>query len=511
VAREDGFAYERNGHWYWGVYLRDDRKHRRPAPPLPDGSPAQERHARALAAAKQRAYDAGQWDPDAPPPPAPERFGAYVLEWLGKQTYETAKKEKRAAERYLADCPVASVPVRDLRPRHGIELVEHLKSRPSKRGDTIGYSAVVSTFNACERALDRAVVDEVLAANPFRIDAVHKILPDKKDKVPGARAGWRFTPAELVALTTSPLLKPDRRVLNALVFWTGMRPGEFRALRVRDLDLELDPLGRITLARAIKSVTRAEGETKTGAIKDVPVLPPLAAVLREWLERGWRDAMKRGPEANDLVIPSVRGRARGMPRNESAANRAFKADQVALGISKPKHERHLYCARHTLVRMLRDAGARREVVKWATHAPPRSVYDGYADAPAWDVLCAEFEKLLQKLPAEVTSQVTPAATAAEKPVDSPESRRKHRGIERSDRVSERRGSSPKVLPFRPRERRNATAGDTSEMAQVTRVTWDEEPPLDPGEAARRCEGELWSWHDRELAEGLGGAAARGRE
>jgi integrase len=408
-------------------------------PPRADGKPLDLLYAKSRALDLQREYDAGTWDPDAPdlepqaqaPTPATRTFFAYVEAWGKKLAYESAPKDRTTIARRLKGCPAADLSVTDLRPRHGIELVQYLKGLPSERGGTLGWNAVVSTFNLAERALDQAVLDQLLPANPLRMDAVHKVLPERKDKVAGARARWRFTPEEIHHLTHWHQLLPDRRVLYALVFWTGARPGELRALRVHDLDFDAQPLGRITLARAIKSVSRVEGETKTGAIKEVPMLPLLHAALRAWLEFGWPALMGRGCKPTDLVIPSVRGRCKGAPRNDVTANRAFKEDQKLLGFANP---RHLYCARHTLVRLLRDAGASRDVVRWATHAPPKSVYDGYADAPAWEVLCAEFAKVLrllgqggsggfargfappQTIPAQNTNEIKPAE-------------RKHRRIE----------------------------------------------------------------------------------
>jgi hypothetical protein len=47
--------------------------------------------------------------------------------------------------------------------------------------------------------------------------------------------------------------------------------------------------------RAIKSVSRRVGRTKTGAKKYAPVHPALDVILRDRLEHGWRGSIGRNP------------------------------------------------------------------------------------------------------------------------------------------------------------------------------------------------------------------------
>ncbi len=174
----------------------------------------------------------------------------------------------------------------------------------------------------------------------------------------------------------------------ALLFLTGMRFGESAALRWRDWDRSVTPLTRITLTRAIKSVSRREGGTKTGAKKLVPVHPALEAILGAWRAAGWERTMKRAPGPDDLVAPSGRGKSRGRPPNSSAANRTFQKHQVALGL-RPRTQ---HVARHAFISLAQDDGADGSVLRWVTHAPPRSAFDGYSRAQ-WQQLCSAVAKL----------------------------------------------------------------------------------------------------------------------
>ncbi len=474
--KSKGTVVRRNGRWYSVNTLPDGARHWTRIPD--DGAPLSRDDAREFARQLQKRIDAG-FDPRiklAAPAPRAIGFYDYVVQFVERQSYESAARELRAVRRYLAHCPIAAVSVASLRPRHALALLEHLKALPSQRGGRLGASMVITTYNVAARALDGAPLDELLTDNPFRSKAVVAKLPAKVDKVPGQRATWRLGLDAIRALTTAAAVPSDRRTLYALVFFTGCRPGEFRALRFRDLDFDADPMPRLTLARAIKSDSGAEGDTKTGAHKEVPMLPPLVAILRAWQATGWAQAMGRAPGADDLVIPSVRGRHKGQPRNQSATNRTFRRDQTAVGLETT---RHMYAARHTFVRMLRDAGASREVTRWATHAPPSSVLDNYAHAPPWPVLCAEFAKLAPTLGGlSVDASVDAAPNSA---------------VESNGSTAESKRQTTPGIPRNPAGNELGADADSGGSLPLSLT------PSTLSERARLTEGALWGWHDRYLA------------
>lgn len=89
-------------------------------------------------------------------------------------------------------------------------------------------------------------------------------------------------------------------------------------------------------------------------------------MLRAWHATRWAAMMGRAPEPDDHVLPAVRGRGKGKPRNTSASNRAFKADQGMLGIAPARHQ---HCARDTLISLAQDDGADPAVLERITHCP----------------------------------------------------------------------------------------------------------------------------------------------
>lgn len=409
-----GSAYEKRGVIYVSVTLRDGRW-ARPCPPRRDGVPVDLIHARAVAAELQRRYDAHEWTPEleakqlVPPTPTsptgtnaptsdqPATSGAgktvlaFVREWAHAQRYETAPKDQRTVERYLRPAAIAALPIADLKPKHVLGFISWLRDYPSARGGTLAPRTVRNAYDVLRRALDAAVIEELVVANPCH--AIRGRLPSIEDKNPLARESWLYPREDVVRLLTDERILPVRRVAYALQFLTGLRIGELAVLRFRDYDPMMKPLGRLTIARAVKSVSGKEAQTKTAAIKRVPVHPTLAVILDEWKARGWAAYMGRAPEAGDLVVPNQHGR----PRNTNRHNRDLGRDCRRIGVTR----RHQHAMRHTFISLVQDDGADGSVIRWITHAPPRTAFDGYTRGQ-WTRLCAELEKLAIGLGASTT-------------------------------------------------------------------------------------------------------------
>ena len=485
-----GSAYERRGGIVIAVSLwRSGGRWVRLCPPRADGVPVDLIHARAVASDLQRRYDAELWVPDAetrepaeppptPPPAWPSVTPVYppvvpvpppvvpvpppvaaarettVLDharaWIKTEQYESASRDSASIERYLAPSEFGKMLVGEVRARHVLGFIRWLGELPSQRGGTLAPRTVRNVYDVVRRSLDAAVIEELLTANPCH--ALHKKLPAIEDKDPGARQGWIYTRDEVERLIADPALLPDRRVSYAILFLTGMRFGEFAALRWKDWDRTLQPLTRLTIWRAIKSVTKREAQTKTGAVKLVPVHETLNTLLTAWRERGWRELIGRDPTDEDLVMPSRSGSVRGV----HAGNRYLREDSQRLGI----RVRHQHCARHTLISLAQDDGADGSVLRWVTHAPPRSAFDGYT-RQQWGRLCAELCKLRISLreikepsapPAKTTrpwveaqrrkgfasSSASTRRGASASARDCSVTRRKHTGIEPAVRRVERR-------------------------------------------------------------------------
>jgi integrase len=306
----------------------------------------------------------------------------YARRWIKTQRYESAPNDAARIDLYLAQSPIADAPLSELRPRHILAYIEWLRDRPSARGGTLAPRTIRNAYDTLRRALDAAVIDELIVANPC--GPIRRRLPAIEDKDPAARGDWLYTREEIVRLIEDARIPEVRRVSYALQFLTGLRIGELAVLRWKDFDPAMKPLGRITITRAKKSVSMREAQTKTSAVKLVPVHPVLAAIISRWHEHGWAAYLGHAPSPGDLIVPNQFGLA----RNTNRHNRDLGRDCAKLGIP----HRHQHAMRHTFITHVQDDGADGSVIRWITHAPPRTAFDSYTRGQ-WTRLCAEIGKL----------------------------------------------------------------------------------------------------------------------
>lgn len=156
--------------------------------------------------------------------------------------------------------------------------------------------------------------------------------------------------------------------------------------------------------------------------------PTLACILRDWIDTGWAKAMGREPQVDDLVIPlpaTTQGPAGRMRTNSRTLKDLHEAHDL-LGMRR----RRVHDLRHTMISLTRTDGGHKDIVRRATHQPPKEVIEGYTHFE-WDVVCREISKLnldigvatapspARAVPAPYVSNpdkfATPLATSARRP------------------------------------------------------------------------------------------------
>jgi integrase len=170
----------------------------------------------------------------------------------------------------------------------------------------------------------------------------------EKPPVPRGSDIQVFSPEEVWALVRAAASEQDAALYLTAAF-TGLRMGELRALRWRDVDFA----GQAVRVRA----SYAEGHLttpKSGKVRAVPLAPDVASALAQLgRRRFWT-------EDDDLVFAGVAG---GYLDN-SALRRRYKASLAAAGL-RPLRFHDL---RHTFgTRMIAKADIRR-VQEWMGHA-----------------------------------------------------------------------------------------------------------------------------------------------
>lgn len=212
-----------------------------------------------------------------------------------------------------------------------------------------------------------------------------------EDKDPGWRPTARFTAEELAALIFDPRIPMDRRVQYALMSVGFLRDGEMAGLRWGRILRDRPPL------HGMHIMSSYEDRTKTRVERMVPIHPVLQGLLDEWRAAGWPAMMGRAPEPADLMLPCPAPLNRG-PRKPLGAmrdkNYVWKRITKDLAILGLRHRR-AHDLRRSGISLAQDCGADRNVLNWATHAPPKDVMGLYTSL-AWATLCAEVAKL--KLP-----------------------------------------------------------------------------------------------------------------
>jgi integrase len=305
---------------------------------------------------------------------------AYAKDWLEDRRARDvgAYFDERSRFRNHIVPALGQLRLGEIRPHHVRDFLRELRTKPSVRGGTLAPRSIRHVYATLRQALHDAVVDELIPANPVQVKKSD--LPAKADKDPR----WRKTAVfarEEVELLISPNdeVPDDRRVAYAVEFLTGARPGEVSALRWRDYDRSAEPLGRLSVATAYSTRLRREKATKTERPREIPVHPTLASVLGEWRLEGWARSFGHRPGLDDLIVPAREG---GM-RDVGWALRCFHRDLEKLGLRRRRH----YDSRRTFISLALGGGARKDLLRWITHAPG-DVFDGYT-SPPWASLCEQ--------------------------------------------------------------------------------------------------------------------------
>lgn len=382
-------ARQKGERWYARIRLNDGTRYEW-AIPVPAGEPPLTKgEADAYAIKMQSQYDAGKWDPrtqatqsesDACMPGAKVPTVLQLArQWATAQHHPSAAEEARLIGRHIAHAAIASMPVTEVRPRHVVEFLSWLRARPSRKGGTTAPRTMRCVYSVLQRVLQHGVMLEVINASPCVIP--RSAMPALNDKVPGSRAGWVFTAAEVRTLIDDTRLDPTDRMVHALLFCAGLRAGELAALRWSDWDRDAKPLHALHVARSMERYSGDEKATKTGVVRKVPVHPRLQAKLAAWWQHGWERVHGRAPKAHDRIVPMVDSLA--------ALTQVHLYDRFQRSLQTVElRRRRVHDTRRTFITLLRDGGARQDVVASLTHTSRRTIIDAYSSL-SWDTLCRE--------------------------------------------------------------------------------------------------------------------------
>lgn len=319
-----------------------------------------------LIVARRRQLVAGSWTPGTLRPEGLLLWD-YAEVWIDRQFRRGLKTAKLLEQRTRSHLlpRLGERTLAGLRPRTVIDFVSELKSGP------LAPRTVHHVYN-CLRSICRdAVIDEILPATPCVLPP--GTLPKRRDRDPAWRATAIYTRDEVRLLARDARVPWIRRVLYAMFVFTGMRVGEVVGRRWKDLELEVQPLGRLTVA------SQYRGEPlKTDVPRSVPVHPSLHAILEDWRRAGWPHHFGRAPNGDDWTVPQRNGNM----WTSSRCTWHQKRDLRRLGL----RHRRLHDLRRTFITLARADGADKEVLRRVTHGVSTDIVDLYTSYP-WKTIC----------------------------------------------------------------------------------------------------------------------------
>lgn len=264
----------------------------------------------------------------------PDTLGDYFATWTDRhprseRTNATNEHRiSRLTDVEVEGIPLKAWPLRELRRRHALVLVDHML-RTEGRATT----GAVGILRALSAMAEDAITDEVCDLNPFKGVRIRANDP---------RAQKRRRPIRVFSFEEMHRFAKAAGRYEALVRTftdTGLRLGEVLPLRAEDFDRETLKVRRTAHEGTILEGTKTDhGEEEAGRV--VPVPATLAWMLEAQINLN-------GPDG-ELIFTTPRGR---MWRERTFYRDVWKPTQEAAGLDIRPHE-----CRHSYVSHLRASG-----------------------------------------------------------------------------------------------------------------------------------------------------------
>ncbi len=311
----------------------------------------------------------------------PVTVSRFSSSWLKEREKHVRTWKNDASVMRLHVLPtLGSMRLDEVRAKHLVDLVRSWRSKVE--AERMAPKSIYNAYSTVSALFRDAELEGLISYNPCKL--TKRQLGPKVDADPEWRPTAVFTLAELELLISDERVPMDRRVLYALEGIAALRHGEASGLLWRNVQPELEPLGMLYVA-----FNYQHPMPKGDVCRPVPIHPTLAAILAEWKLHGWARMMGRPPTADDLVLPLPPGAKskHGRWRRKGYSYDGLERDLEVLGF---RHRRG-HDLRRTMISLCRSNGAIRDILRRATHKPPKEVIEGYTTYE-WQVVCAEVAK-----------------------------------------------------------------------------------------------------------------------
>ena len=312
--------------------------------------------------------------------------GQYLRAWLLTRENRTAKNDRSRMKYYVLPKEwFVEMPIADVRPRHVIQLIHELKKTIGHRTrKKLTPKTVANTYTALRTMFRDARIAELTSVDPCVIPKgliTHKTV---------SRRG-PYELVEIRPLVRDERVEPNKRVWNALLFFTGLRTGEAAGRRFRDWKREARPLSALEVDTQFNDqMLKTEQQVAGEHARRVPVHPELEGILDWWWREGFAQFYRRRPKLDDFIVP-LESDVLACHTNSSAyrvMRTSCKRTEVPL--------RGVHSSRRSFISHCRRAGCAKDVLERITHNASGDIIDIYT---FWDwkplcdvVLCLDLDR-----------------------------------------------------------------------------------------------------------------------
>lgn len=297
--------------------------------------------------------------------------------------------------RFLAD--FGDLPLRD----HSVRVWEAWLKARALDPKPLADKTVSTLLELASALFNFAIRQGAMERNPIR-DLPREVRPSRRPADPGRPRRAVLRCADLRTIFDAAADVDDGDFFGKLFYAAGLvlggRFGELSAVRYRNYDAKVVPLGSLTLDEQWHTKSQKFRLPKDGLPKVVPVHPELARLLALAPAAFYR-RVGRLPTKDDPLFTYFRRRKNGkyerVPRhwNQRTVLEHWKAFQRTVLPPCPDGHRTVHSLRHTFITRMRSAGADPFAVRMLTHpATTRRNGDAHTDYihVDWGGLCEAF-------------------------------------------------------------------------------------------------------------------------
>lgn len=204
--------------------------------------------------------------------------------------------------------PIANLDIeKELEPKVCSDFIRSIKRAPNTVRNVIFQLAQFIDACRMQQWIDFKTVN--LFKERFILSSINN--GNGVQKLAGKENNIALTKEQMQTLLSNNKIAKRRLVRYWLAFSSGLRDAEISALQPRDLDLTAD-IPTVKVERQLRRDRKLQGDDrfkppKKSSYRTIPLHPKVAAMLKEWLDCGWKELVGVSPEPTDPVFPTMQG------------------------------------------------------------------------------------------------------------------------------------------------------------------------------------------------------------